>query len=439
MNHLIHIIETYLLPIATKVGDNKLLRSISNAFMSLMPVIIAGAIFTLLANLNIEVYQSFILSIGLKQIFAFIPNVTSNMLAIYAAFFVAYEYTKQLKLQRFQLIAGATSLVVFLLMIPLGVTATEGEVTITVAAALSTSWLGAGGLFSAMIIGLIVPAIFYFFDTKHIEIKMPDGVPPMISNSFSAIMPVLLIVFLFAIARYLFTLTSYGDLNNMIYSILRMPLAKLGGSPFTWVVLTLMCCFLWFFGIQGGMVINPFLVMLYQAATLENLAAYAAGDPLPNKIIMSCWLGYTSVGGAGGTLGLCLIMFFLAKSKRYKTLGKIALPAGCCGINEPIIFGAPVVLNPILLIPFLLTPVLTFTLSYILTNLQVLPILYGTDIAMGTPVILSGLLAGGQRVAIWQVGIILIQMVIYYPFFKVLDRQACKEEINTVEETGTRS
>lgn len=344
MNHLVGFIEKHLLPIAVRVGENKLLRSISNAFMALMPIIIAGAIFTLLANLNIKGYQDFITSIGLKQIFLFVPNVTSNMLALYAAFFVAYEFSKQLGMQRFQLIAGATSLVVFLLMIPLGVSGTENDVTITIAAALSTAWLGAGGLFSAMILGLLVPAIFYFFDQKKIEIKMPEGVPPMISNSFSAIFPVVSIVFLFGIVRYLFTLTSYGDLNTMIYSILRLPLEQLGSSPFTWIILTLMCCFLWFFGIQGGMVINPFLVMLYQAATLENLAAYGAGTPLPNKIIMSCWLGYTSVGGAGGTLGLCFLMFFLAKSKRYKTLGKIALPAGCCGINEPVIFGTPIVL-----------------------------------------------------------------------------------------------
>lgn len=433
MNKLIGFIEKYLLPAAVKIGGNKLLRSISNAFMSLMPVIITGALFTLFANLNIAPYQRLITSIGLKEIFSFIPNVTSNMLAVYASFFVAYEFSKQLNLKRFQAMAGAASLLVFLLMIPLGVTAVEGEVTIRVAAALSTSWLGASGLFSAMIIGLIVPAVFYFFDKKHIEIKMPDGVPPMIANSFSAILPVLAISFLFAVLRYLLALTAYGDLNTMIYTILRMPLAHLGASPFTWVILCLMCCFLWFFGIQGGMVINPFLIMLYQAATLENLSAYAAGSPLPNKIIMPCWLGYTSVGGAGGTLGLCLIMFFLAKSKRYKTLGKIALPAGFCGINEPVIFGAPIVLNPILLIPFLLTPIVTFSLSYLLTNLNILPILYGTDIAMGTPVILSGLLAGGPRVAVWQVFIIAIQMCIYFPFFKVLDNQARKEE-NTVHE-----
>lgn len=86
-----------------------------------------------------------------------------------------------------------------------------------------------------------------------------------------------------------------------------------------------------------------------------------------------------------------------------------------------------------MLLPFLLTPVLTFSLSYLLTNLNILPILYGTDIAMGTPVVLSGLLAGGQRVAIWQVGIVLIQIGIYYPFFKVLDKQACKEEQKMIE------
>ena len=173
----------------------------------------------------------------------------------------------------------------------------------------------------------------------------------------------------------------------------------------------------------------PFINVLYTAAGLENLEAYANGAA-DNLITNASWVTFASIGGAGGTLGLCIIMCFMAKSTRYKTLGKLA-SSGLCGINEPITFGLPMVLNTIMIIPLIITPITTFLISYILINIGVIPPLNGTTIPLGTPVVFGGLVAGGWKVAILQVALIAVQILIYLPFFKALDRQAVLEEKET--------
>lgn len=334
-------------------------------------------------------------------------------------------------------IAGTLSLMVFFLLIPLGVQGGEGDAMVTIAAALGTQWLGAAGLFSAMIIGLIVPTIYVFLLHKNLTIKMPESVPSTISKSFSALVPGFIIAFLFCLVRYGMSMTSYGNLNQFIYTMLQTPLTSLGASPFTFVIFTIMCSLMWFFGLHGGMIVMPFLTMLYQAPALENLEAYAAGVDLPNMITKSCWPVYASLGGAGGTIGLCIAMLLFTKSQRYKTLGKLALPAGLCGINEPITFGLPMVLNTIMIIPLILTPIVTFALAYFCTAAGIVPPLNGAEVPLGTPVIFSGWLTGGIRVGILQVVLIAIQFVMYLPFIKVLDRQALKEEaMNASEEAN---
>lgn len=172
----------------------------------------------------------------------------------------------------------------------------------------------------------------------------------------------------------------------------------------------------------------PFITALYTTAGLENLAVFAEGTQIPNMITQANWSLYASLGGAGGTLGLCIIMFFFAKSARYKALGKLALPAGICGINEPITFGLPMVLNTIMLIPLLLTPVVTFIISYMSMAMGLVPYPNGVGVPLGTPVVFSGLVSVGWQAAVLQVILIVIQVAIYYPFFRVLDKQACEEE-----------
>jgi PTS system cellobiose-specific IIC component len=434
------LIESTLMPLAQKLSTNKYLRAISNGFSALLPIILVGAIFTLLVNLQIAPYQSFITASGIKGILNYVPAVTTNLMAVYAVYLIGKSLADQIpEIQSQSTIVGIICLFVFFLVLPVSVsgnwTLQTGEQIKVTVAGYATTYLGAAGLFTSMIIGLIVPTIYAFLIKHNVYIRMPASVPSQITISFMGVIPAMIIGCIFALVRFGFSQTSWGEVNAFIYSILKTPLAALSANPITFMLLIAMCSLMWFFGIHGGMVVMSFLNILYQQPAMENLAAYAAGSPLPNMITKSWWFVYASLGGAGGTLGLCILLFFVAKSNRYKALGKIALPAGLCGINEPITFGLPVVLNVVMFIPFLLCPLITFTLSYVVTSLGIVPFLNGTEIATGTPVIFSGLLCGGWRVALWQIFLIVVQMCIYFPFFRVLDKQALEEEKNApVEE-----
>lgn len=418
--------EKSLIPFANKLSQNKVLKAISGGFSALLPIIMVGAIASLLSGLNIEAYQNLITAIGLKPIVAYISAYTTNMMAVYAVFSIGHSMAKQLECKDQAILVGIISLMVFLLTIPLGVSKDE----VTIAAAISTTYFGAPGLFTAMIIGCIVPFIYNIFVKNHIVIKMPDGVPPQISNGFSAIIPAVCITAVFAAIRQLCDLTSFGTLSGLIYGLLKTPLSSLTNSPVTFVILLLFCNILWFFGIHGGMVTMSFLSMLYMAPALENLEAMAAGQPLPNMLTNTWWFTFAQLGGSGGIIGLAVCMFFFAKSERYKTLGKIAILPALCSISEPLVFGVPLVLNVVMLIPMILSPLCCFLSSYLMTSIGVLPYLNGIQLSTGTPVILAGFLAGGWRAAIWQVVLVALQFAIYFPFFRMVDKQALEEEKN---------
>lgn len=418
--------EKTLIPFANKLSQNKVLKAISGGFSALLPIIMVGAIASLLSGLNIEVYQNFITSIGLKTIVSYISAYTTNMMAIYAVFSIGNSMAKQLECKDQSILVGIISLMVFLLTIPLGVSKDE----ITIAAAISTTYFGAPGLFTAMIIGCVVPLIYNIFVKHHIVIKMPDGVPPQIANGFSAIIPAVCITAVFAAIRQLCALTSFGTLSGLIYGLLKTPLSHLTNSPITFVVLLLFCNILWFFGIHGGMVTMSFLSMLYMAPALENLEAMAAGQPMPNMLTNTWWFTFAQLGGSGGIIGLAVCMFLFSKSERYKTLGKIAILPALCSISEPIVFGVPLVLNVMMLIPMILSPLCCFLTSYLMTSIGVLPYLNGIQLSTGTPVVLAGFLAGGWRAAIWQIVLVALQAVLYFPFFRMVDKQALEEEKN---------
>lgn len=418
--------EKTLIPFANKLSQNKVLKAISGGFSALLPIIMVGAIASLLSGLNIEVYQNFITSIGLKTIVSYISAYTTNMMAIYAVFSIGNSMAKQLECKDQSILVGIISLMTFLLTIPLGVSKDE----VTIAAAISTTYFGAPGLFTAMIIGCVVPLIYNIFVKHHIVIKMPDGVPPQIANGFSAIIPAVCITAVFAAIRQLCALTSFGTLSGLIYGLLKTPLSHLTNSPITFVVLLLFCNILWFFGIHGGMVTMSFLSMLYMAPALENLEAMAAGQPLPNMLTNTWWFTFAQLGGSGGIIGLAVCMFLFSKSERYKTLGKIAFLPALCSISEPIVFGVPLVLNVMMLIPMILSPLCCFLTSYLMTSIGVLPYLNGIQLSTGTPVVLAGFLAGGWRAAIWQIVLVALQAVLYFPFFRMVDKQALEEEKN---------
>lgn len=427
------LMEKTLVPFSGKLSSSKILRSIGGGFSALLPIIMVGAIASLLSGFSIQAYQDFITNIGLKPIILAITNYTTNMMALYAVFSIGKTMADQLECKEQSVLVGIVTLMAFLITIPTGIG--EGE-TFNMFA-INTTYFGAAGLFSAMILGVIVPNIYNLFVKHNIVIKMPDGVPPQIANGFSAIIPSLTITIIVMIVRQMCTLTSFGTFNDLIYGILRAPLGALSANPITFAVLLVFCNLLWFFGIHGGMVTMAFLSLLYMTPALENMAALAAGEPMPNLLTNTWWFVFAQLGGSGGVIGLAVCMVLLAKSKRYKVLGKISILPSLCSIYEPIVFGLPLVLNPIMFIPMLLSPLVCFLLSYTLTILGVLPYLNGLQLSTGTPVIMAGFLTGGWQAAVWQVILVIIQFIIYYPFFKIIDKQALEAEYAEETQQGT--
>ena len=425
-------LQSVLIPISQKVSENKILRGISGGFSAMLPIVMVGAIFTLLNSLNIAPYQQLISSIGLKPLLGIPAAYTTDMMSLYAVYCIARAEAKVYGMDDADSTSsGLIALMFFLILIPLGVSgkgAESGEV-VNIAGAVPTAYLGSRGLFTAMILGIVIPRLHNLFIKYNITIKMPEGVPEMVTKSFAAMIPAICLGALAVLVRFLFGLTSYGSATNAIYGILQAPLAALTSNPFTFLLLLTVCNLLWFFGIHGGMVANPIRMVLFTQATLANLEAYSAGKELPNIVVNTAWFGMGNIGGSACAIGLCLSIALFAKSQRYKALNKVSLPAGLVSISEPMVFGVPMVLNPVMLVPMLLAPTVTFLLGYFAMASGIMPYMTGAELPNGTPILLGGFLAwGGIKGAIFQAVLIAISTLIYYPFFKVLDNQALAEE-----------
>ena len=421
-------LENTLAPIAAKLSSNKVLQAISNGMMLNMSAMIVGSFGAILLSLPIEGYQNFIISVGLNNLFNTLVNVTTNMLSVYTAFSIAYAYAKNNGHDG--IAPGLISLLSLMLVTPMTVSG-EGYMAVT---NLPLDWLGSKGLFTGMFIAIITSIIYCKLIDKNIQIKMPDGVPEFVSKSFSSMIPALLITSMFAAISFAASLTQFGNIHNLVFTLVGMPLQHVGNNVWTAILIFTVSGFSWFFGIHA-LAIQSALIPIWGAADAANVTAIAAGGQATNIITYSWIQSVSNIGGAGATLGLVIAMVLFAKSKRYKTFSKIALVPSLVNINEPVIFGLPVMMNPLLAVPFILAQPLLIGIAYLLTLAKILPIPSGIGAPMGTPLLLNGMMTGGWRIAAWQIVAFLITLVMYYPFLKVLDKQALKEEqISAVNE-----
>ncbi len=424
MSGIMKTMEKSFIPVAHKLSSNKVLQSISNGLMSLMAIMMVGAFASILKGLPIDAYQGFLVSSKLSALFNTIINVTTNMLAVYASYSIANAYVH--REGKDGSLAGFISLLSFFLVTPMNITG-EGWAAVT---NLPLDWLGAKGLFAAMIIAIVTAKVYVFILNKNIIIKMPEGVPEFVSKSFVAIIPGIIIVCIFALIAYTVQFTGFGNVHQIIYTLIQKPLQGIGNTVWVAMLIYVLTGLCWFFGIHGIAVVGVILP-IQMAADAENMAALAKGVAnanLPNIITFNWTSAVATCGGAGATLGLVIWLAFRAKSKQYSTLGKMAIIPSLFNINEPVVFGIPCVLNPILVIPFIFTPVLLLGLAYVLVTLGILPKSNGVGAPMGTPIIIQGLFNGGWRLALYQLVSIFISLGIYYPFFKILDKNALETE-----------
>lgn len=415
--------ENVLAPLATKVGGNRILKAVSTAFNMIMPLIIIGAIFSLVSTLSIGGYQAFLQSSGIGKILALVGKFTTDLMALYVAFAAGYAYVRNEGMNNDAIPSGLLSVLAFFIMTPL----TEVMINEVRTTVLSFDYLGSKGLFTALLVGLLVGFIYTFVTKKGWVIKMPDGVPPTVAKSFSALIPGFVITGIFLVINGIFNALTGATFSEWLYSVLAAPLSALSGSIITFLVLLFICQVFWFFGIHGGQVTIPFMMILFMQAGVENQAAFGTGQPMQNIVTVG-FLYFLMLGGAGNTMGLALDMLLFSKSKRYKSLGKLCILPSICNINEPVIFGMPIILNPVMAIPFLLVPQITAIITYFAMNLGLVSLPRIALGATGTPLILDGWMIAGLSGIILEVILIALTAIIYYPFFRVQDHMACQEE-----------
>lgn len=414
-------LEKVIGPLADKLGTNKVLISIRDGFLIVTPLIIVASLFLVIGNFPVPGYAELMAKIfgeGWDAALNPIIRTTFGMIALLSTIGIGYSYARQLEVDA---IAGAVlSVVSFLMLAPTN----HGDFR-----GLALDNLGSKGIFLAMISSLIAVKIFAAIKKKGWVIKMPDGVPPAVSSSFAALIPSSIAMFFFLVVSIIFSKTSYGYAHNFIYKVLQAPLVGLGGSVLFLPIYQFLSTLFWFFGINGPAVTNTVFGPILDILTIENLEAFRSGQVLPHIFTGPFSDFFGNFGGGGSTLSLVLLMLFMAKSERMKKLGGLSILPGIFGINEMVIFGLPIVLNPVMLIPFLTVPVMNTVLATIVTKIGIIPYTLGIKLPWTTPIFFSGWLSTGSILAgFFQILLLLLGCLVYYPFFKVLDNKFYETE-----------
>lgn len=423
-------LEKVLMPLAVKLGSNKVLIAIRDGFLITTPLIIVASIFLLVANFPIPHWSEFwgqYLGSGWESWFTNVSRAVFNTVGLFTCFSTAYAYGKQRNTDAIQ--AAAVALVGFLILTPTQMIVDGLKEPVD--GVLDMNYLGTNGIFLGLVVAFIAVPIYCYVSDRGWTIKMPDGVPPAVAQSFEALIPSAIVMFLFFIVRIIFGMTPFETVYNFIFQTLQVPLKGAGNTLTAQIIYGFACTIFWFFGINGPAVANSVFAPISKVLTMENLDAFQAGKKLPNIFTDPFSNFFTNFGGGGSTLSLIIVMLLVCRSQRIRQLGKLAILPGIFGINEPIIFGLPIVLNPILIIPFNLVPFINLLLSTLVTKLGIIPYTTGVALPWTTPIGFSGYLSTGSVVAVlYQFLLLALGCLIYYPFIKTLDRQYLKEENN---------
>ena len=317
-NPIGQFIENTLVPISTAFAQNRYVRCIGTGSQNLMAIIMIGAVFNLLNSIQIDPYQSFIQATGIAVFLNAVYNACMNFMGVFMVFSVGYAGAKIFGHDEMAFNNGLMSLMSYLIMVPVATNEVGSTVVVL-------DYLGSHGVFLAFILGIMATKINIALVERNITIKMPAGVPENVTQCFTSIIPGAAIALVSSLLRGLFTLTPWGNVIDAVYALLQTPLANITGSLGGFIILLLLAQILWFFGVHGSYTVLAILYPLWFTYLPENTAAAAAGLPIPHMWNTSMY-DFACNGGCGCTLGLVIVMFLFAKSKRYKEFSKIVLP-----------------------------------------------------------------------------------------------------------------
>lgn len=433
MNAVIAFLEKNFVPVAAKIGGQRHLVAIRDGFVTIMPLMILGSLATLINNLPIDAYQAFLTKIFGGEIWKSFGGSlwqgTFAVVSLLVVFSISYHLAKSYN--KDALSTGVVSLAALLMIME---PVAEGE-------GLPLVWAGAQGLFIAIITALIATEVFTrLLGYRKLVIKMPESVPPAVSRSFASLLPGMITLAIFALIKVLAIAFNTPDLHQAVYNLIQAPVSQLANTLGSAVIIALLIHLFWFFGLHGSNIMEPLMQAVYLPAIEANAAAFQAGEAIPNIVTKPFFDAFMYLGGTGTTIALIIAVFIAGRRhKHYRNISGMSAAPGLFNINEPILFGFPIVLNPLLVIPFILTPIILTVISYVAIAIGLVPktIVF---IPWTTPPIVGGVLATGS----WKGGVLalvnlIIAVAIYLPFVKMSERAELKKLQSDHPGTGARN
>lgn len=431
-NKFINFLENKLVPVAERIGNQRHISAIRDGIISTIPLTIVGGFSLLVASPPVDpelIKPTNILFRGLLKWYEWAQVnqtdimtpffMTMAIMSIFVAITIAYNLAQSYSDNLDPLSSGIISGVVFL---TISAPMIEGSIPST--------YLDATGLFTAMIVAIITVEISNFLVSKGFEIKMPKGVPSAISSTFSSLIPMIVNILLFHTINVIIARTTGASIPALLIQIIT-PIHTIGDSLGGYLLIVLMIHLLWFVGIHGDSIFGGIIVPLFTTNIMANATAKAAGQPMLYTWTEPVSAFLVFMGGTGATLSLVFLMI-TSKSKQLKTVGKVGLIPGLFGINEPIIFGTPLILNPHLLIPFFLVPVINALIAYFTINTGLIGRSFLSVPWTSPPFIGLPLSTMDINAFFLVVFVFILDALIYYPFFKLYEKSLI--EIESSEE-----
>ncbi|HZJ87157.1 MAG TPA: PTS sugar transporter subunit IIC [Erysipelothrix sp.] len=416
MDGFVKFLDEKLSQPMARLSTQRHLRAIRDGIVATLPLIIVGSFFLILGNPPLPQKWGIYKFLTENAPLIVLPfRMSMAIMSLYATFGIGLSLAESYDLDG--LSGGIISTMAFLMTITPVAVEDVGFV-------IPMGNLGGGGMFVAIVTAILAVEIFRLSDKSGLKIKMPDAVPPSVARSFEALVPTAAVMLIIGSITYWVGFDWHTFISKLV-----QPLVNATDSLPSVLLLVTLNSFFWSFGIHGasivGSIARPIWVVLLEA----NQAAVDAGTALPHIAPEPFLQWFVYIGGSGATIGLALSMLFFARSSYAKSLGKAVIGPSLFNINEPVIFGAPVVLNPILVIPFIITPGVLATIAWFATKWGLVNRVYFL-----APWTLPGpigayLATGGDfRAAILNVILILISLAIYYPFFRIYDNNLLEEE-----------
>jgi PTS system cellobiose-specific IIC component len=411
MYKIFELLDKYLLPLMTKLSEQRHLRAVRDGIVSTIPLIIVGSFFLIVAFPPIPALAAIVKPYAGKILLPF--RLTMGLMALYASHSIGYNLAKSYKLDGVS--GGLLAMVAFLLTSVPVPYEKKGL-------ALLMENLGGGSMFVAIVMAIFAVEVLRFAKTRKLTIKMPEGVPDSVARSFEALIPAAIIIPVVWAIRDLLGF----DIHHFVLELFQ-PLVQAGNTLPGILAPIIIITLLWATGIHGESVVGSVARPVWLVLLDQNIAAAAAGQPIPNIAPEPFFQWFVWIGGSGASLSLVLLMLF-SKTPYLKSMGRATLLPGICNINEPVIFGVPVMLNPLLFIPFILGPVTIGILTYFAMQLGfvgkpyilvpwTLPAPIGAYLATG----------GDWRAIVLVLVNIAIVAALYYPFLKAYERKLIEE------------